>query len=69
LPDPIPTFSIPLLAGDVEPNVDLKALLDGIYDRAVYHLQIHYDFDPNPSSTETDLAWLEGHLKEQKLRN
>jgi Protein of unknown function (DUF4058) len=68
LPDPMPSFPVPLLAGDLEPIVDLKALLDSIYDRAVYPLQIDYNSNPNPSLTETDLAWLESQLKAQKLR-
>ena len=64
----IPTFPLPLLAGDAEPVIDLKALLDLIYDRAVYRLQINYNNEPVPALTEADAMWADSLLKEQGLR-
>lgn len=64
----ISTFPLPLLAGDVEPVIDLKALLDLIYDRAVYRLQINYNNEPVPALTEADATWADTLLKEQGLR-
>ena len=57
-----------MLAGDVEPIVDLKALLDLVYDRAVYSLQINYNFQPFPALTEAEEIWADALLKEQALR-
>jgi hypothetical protein len=42
LADPIPLFELPLQSGDQIPVVDLKGLLDGIYDRSGYGLVIDY---------------------------
>lgn len=68
LPDLIPAFPLPLLAGDVEPIVDLKALLDLVYDRAVYSLQINYNSQPIPALTEVEETWADALLKDQDLR-
>ena len=64
----IPTFPLPLLAGDAEPVIDLKALLDLIYDRAVYRLQINYNNEPVPALTEEDATWADTLLTEQGNR-
>jgi hypothetical protein len=42
LPDPIPCFPLPLRSEDVCPVVNLRALLDRIYDRSGYGLVIDY---------------------------
>jgi len=68
LPDVIPSFPLPLLSGDVEPIVDLKALLDLVYDRAVYRLQINYNSEPVPALAEAEATWADALLKEQALR-
>ena len=68
LPDGIPSFPLPLLSGDVEPIVDLKALLDLVYDRAVYRLQINYNSEPVPALTDAETTWADALLKEQALR-
>jgi hypothetical protein len=68
LPDVIPSFPLPLLSGDVEPLVDLKALLDLVYDRAVYRLQINYNSQAVPALTEAEATWADALLKEQALR-
>ena len=54
---PIPTFPLPLLAGDQEPLVDLGSILHDLYARARYRLIIDYNKSPVPTLTEADAAW------------
>jgi hypothetical protein len=56
LRDPLPTIPVPLLAPDPDAKVDLKEVLDSIYDDARYALYI-YDSDPHPPLHPTDVAW------------
>ncbi|WP_008313550.1 DUF4058 family protein [Leptolyngbya sp. PCC 6406] len=58
LQDPIPTFPLPLAMGDPEPIVNLKALLDEIYDQSGYDLVIDYSAEPVPPLTGEDADWL-----------
>jgi hypothetical protein len=62
LRDAIPTFTLPLLSGDVEPIVDLKALLEAIYDQGSYDLRLDYGEIPPPRLTADDRAWVEAQL-------
>jgi hypothetical protein len=57
LRQPIPTFELPLREGDVEPTVDLGAILHGLYDRARFDLRLDYRQPPVPPLDEDDLAW------------
>lgn len=57
LADAIPCFELPLQRGDEIPLVDLKVLLDGIYDRLGYGLVIDYAQDPVPLLGSEDAAW------------
>ena len=68
LRDVIPSFPLPLQAGDVEPLVDLQALLNGVYEQAGYDLQINYSREPVPPLQESDMAWADALLREQGLR-
>ncbi|MCL1473409.1 DUF4058 family protein [Argonema antarcticum] len=68
LPDEIPAFPLPLRTGDVEPVVDLQALIGGVYDRAGYDFVIDYSGEPVPPLSETDAAWTDGLLREKGLR-
>jgi len=68
LPDPIPVFPLPLGVDDPEPRVDLKVLLDEIYDQSGYDLVIDYREDPVPALADKDDEWLAAHLKQQGLR-
>lgn len=63
LPDPIPSFSLPLKHQDSEPLVDLQTILQSIYDRAGFDLAINYDRPAVPPLTVEDLAWAEDILK------
>ncbi len=54
---PIPVFPLPLLPDDQEPEVDLGALLAGVYARVSYDLVINYANSPEPPLREADAAW------------
>jgi len=56
LSDPLPALRIPLLAGDPDVEVDLRRLLDRIYDAAGYADYI-YAARPHPALSKRDAAW------------
>jgi hypothetical protein len=68
LSESIPTFVLPLRQGDAEPIIDLKILIDGVYDRAGFDLAIDYTQQPLPPLPEPDAAWANTLLQEQGLR-
>ena len=68
LPDMIPQFPLPLRAGDVEPIVDLQALVNGVYDRAAYDFRIDYTATPVPPLSEADATWADGLLEERRFQ-
>ena len=68
LQDVIPSFPLPLRAGDSEPVVDLQTLLNGVYDISGYDLVIDYTREPVPPLSEPDAAWADALLREQGLR-
>jgi Protein of unknown function (DUF4058) len=55
--DAIPTFTLPLQHQDIEPIIDLHALLDMVYDRAGYAFAIDYNQKAVPSLSDADQAW------------
>lgn len=68
LRDRVPTFRLPLRTGDQEPFLDLRALVDDIYDRAGYDLEIDYREPPIPSLDEADAVWADDVLRRAGLR-
>lgn len=64
----IPLFPVPLLSGDAEPVVNLKDLLDLIYDRARYDIRVDYSGEPVPRLSDGDAVWADGVLKQLGLR-
>ncbi|MGL5064447.1 MAG: DUF4058 family protein [Microcoleus sp.] len=68
LPDPIPAFPLPLRGEDVEPIVDLQALLNAVYDRAAYDFRIDYTAQPVPPLSESDVVWADALLRERGLK-
>jgi Protein of unknown function (DUF4058) len=58
LRDKIPEFPVPLKVGELEPTIDLKSLLDEIYDRGSYDLRIDYSRPPIPALSESDMVWV-----------
>lgn len=63
LADKIPTFAMPLKAGDQEPTVDLHKLLDQLYDRAGYEIVVDYAQSPVPPVTHKTSDWMASLLK------
>ena len=57
LRQPIPAFMLPLLKGDLEPAIDLGAVLHALYDRARFDLRLDYTQPPVPPLGEDDTAW------------
>ncbi|MCW5849938.1 MAG: DUF4058 family protein [Anaerolineae bacterium] len=65
---PIPTFRLPLQPGDTEPEVDLTALLHGLYDRAGYDLRLNYRTAAEPPLTGEDAVWADALLRRAAIR-
>lgn len=66
--DTIPAFPLPLVPGDLEPIVNLQALVQTIYDQSGYDLVIDYDKDPIPPLDGEAGVWLDSWLRQQGLR-
>jgi hypothetical protein len=57
LRQPIPRFSLLLLPGDDEPEVDVGAILHAMYQRARYDLSLDYSRPPVLPLDEEDVEW------------
>ena len=57
LRQPIPTFMLPLLPGDDEPEVALNRILHALYRRARFDLRLDYTQPPVPPLAEANAAW------------
>lgn len=57
LPDPIPSFPLPLKPSSQAPLITLKPLLDALYDRAGYALRLNRDTPP-PGTTAEEQTWI-----------
>lgn len=68
LQDRMPKFPVPLRAGEPEPILNLKPLLDEIYKQGSYDLRIDYRRSPIPAFSEPDIAWIDERLQQQRLR-
>jgi hypothetical protein len=68
LPDPIPSFRLPLRAEDIEPLINLQDLLNGVYDRSGYGFVIDYSRKPVPPLSKADEAWADTWLRGKELR-
>jgi hypothetical protein len=68
LPDPVPPFPIPLLPEDSEPVLNLKELLDKIYDNSGYSYFIDYSQEPIPALSTEEAIWSHRILQEKHLR-
>ena len=68
LPQPIPSFLLPLRKGDEEPPVDIGTLLHALYDRASYDLAVNYAAEPVPPLEGDTAAWVDELLREKGLR-
>ncbi|MEO0350912.1 MAG: DUF4058 family protein [Cyanobacteria bacterium P01_A01_bin.15] len=63
LQKPIPKLYLPLKSGDTEPEINLKAILDDIYDRAGYSFRIDYQQPAQPALDKTIQEWAIALLK------
>lgn len=64
----IPSFTLPLDSPDAEPLLELQVLLNGVYERARYHLAVDYSREPVPRLQAEDAAWAEALLRDRGLR-
>jgi hypothetical protein len=54
--DPFPPIPVPLRDGEQDAALNLKSVLDGVYDRAGYGFRI-YSHEPEPRLNSVDAAW------------
>lgn len=64
----IPRLPVPLADGDSEIDVDLRQVLDSVYDRARYEVRVEYSADPVPSLEAENAAWADGLLRQAGRR-
>ena len=57
---PIPTIPLPLLPEDGEPEIELNAILHGVYERARFDLRLDYDAPAIPPLDGPDTGWARG---------
>jgi hypothetical protein len=63
LPTPIPTFVLPLLPGDEEPDVDLNGILHALYTRARFDLRLDYEQLPVPPLSAENTTWAQSLIQ------
>jgi len=63
LRQPIPAFTLPLLPGDTEPEVELNRILHDLYRRARFDLRLDYSQPPVPPLSDADRAWVHTFTK------
>ena len=63
--DQVPSFKLPLRPDDSAPTVDLKQLLDDIYERSGYDLKLDYQQHSVPALNDDEATWV-GHLLSEK---
>ena len=56
LRDPLPTVPIPLKGADADARLDLRAILDRVYDESGYGYFL-YDHEPDPALNDDDASW------------
>lgn len=65
----IPQFTVPLAAGDEEPDLDLQSIVERVYERGRYYLAIDYTQPAQPPLSEQDAIWattiLQDYLDQQ----
>jgi len=55
--DAFPVFALPLRDGSEEPLLDLKPLLDGVYERAGFAVRVNYEAVLTPMLSRENQAW------------
>ncbi|MGI2905270.1 DUF4058 family protein [Tolypothrix sp. VBCCA 56010] len=68
LPNPIPSFPLPLREGDTEPLLEIQTLISELYNEGNYDLVIDYAHEPVPAMSVNSAAWVDELLKQKGLR-
>lgn len=68
LHEQLPAVLIPLKGDDPDVELDLQPLLDAVYDRGPYSLELDYAGDPVPPLPPDLAAWADALLREKKRR-
>lgn len=68
LPQRLPSFTVPLLPNDPEPQRDLSAIVHAFYERARYNLEIDYSQPPVPPLIRTQAAWARNQIKRSQIK-
>ena len=68
LQEAIPPIPLPLQAEEQDLIIPLPDLLQEIYDKGSYDLEINYQNDPVPPLSEVDAVWADTLLREKGLR-
>jgi len=63
LADTLPVVPLPLLPPDPDVPLDLQAVIESIYERAGYDLDVDYSAPPWPHLTDEQLVWAENLLE------
>lgn len=61
LRDPLPTVPVPLRAGEGDARLDLRAILDRVYDESGYQFYL-YQRPPDPRLLGDDAAWADAMI-------
>jgi hypothetical protein len=67
--DSLPAFRVPLQPLDAEPELDLQAVLMGVYNQARFDLAIDYCQEPRPSLKAADKEWADYLLRQGGVRS
>ena len=68
LEEPMPVFGLALAAGDPDLPVDLRPILDAVYDLGTYDDDLDYNADPTPPLSKKQSAWADTMLRGKGLR-
>jgi Protein of unknown function (DUF4058) len=68
LRDALPTIPVPLLVGEPDARLDLRAVIDRVYDEAGYRYFL-YDRGPEPRLTGPDDEWAESVWRRAVVEN
>lgn len=64
----LPRIPIPLMGDEPDAQLELQSVLDSVYDRAVYSVDLDYTNEPTPPLRPDLAKWSHKLLKQKKLR-
>ena len=64
----LPVFEVPLQSEDGAIAINIKPLLDEIYELSGYDLDVDYAQNPEPQWSASELSWIDQWLKSLELR-